>query len=199
MSRAFTQMDEGCTFREDNFCCLCGTECDGSLMRHRQEHTRELIAGQDVPRRKDGGPALCYGCQRSITFAKGLLPYLARKVAKQARYPHWVLLPLENAPEPSDNEETARERFISWRWPRGIRCPECGSASFWPISTRRTFRCRDCKRHFSPTTGTIFSNKKLTFVSILKFVAMREVNPHKLAAELGLTYKTTWALTKRLA
>lgn len=50
----------------------------------------------------------------------------------------------------------ANERTCFWfihrlRWPRGVRCPACDSATVWAMREQGAvgYRCKACRRHFS--------------------------------------------------
>lgn len=174
-------------------------------MRHNSVKVRDMIAGPDVPQRQHGGPALCHGCQRSVYFKGGIVEYLAAEVARRAKYrglrdTRTGELETGNVlPEVTDDENLAYERFVAWRWPHGIRCPRCGGVDIYRFAAAgRKFKCRECRAHFSATTGTVFSNRKLPFVAALKLLNAGQKNALQLSAEIGLTYKTVWALTKKL-
>jgi hypothetical protein len=78
-------------------CCLCGSACNGSLMRtdRRYSRTREWLRAPAVPRLPTGGIALCHFCQRKVYFAKGFLRLLAISLEKEACMPgsrHWAVV-----------------------------------------------------------------------------------------------------------
>lgn len=47
------------------------------------------------------------------------------------------------------------------RWPNGVVCPRCGVAEPSFLSTRRLWKCRDCKKQFSAKVGTIFEDSPI--------------------------------------
>lgn len=202
MDRAYAKADKDCMVRKDNLCCLCHAECDGSLMRHRSMAVRDMITAIEIPRRRDGGPSLCHHCQREVFFKGGFLSLLSKRVLREARNPRLSStskFDWDNPPETTKDEDEAKQRFIDWRWPCGVKCPRCGTGEPYLMTERKIFRCRECRMQFSATSGTAFSGRKLSFSSVLKIMNAGTTNPHKLSQETGLTYKTTWSLTKRLA
>ena len=61
------------------------------------------------------------------------------------------------------NEAAAESLFIKWRWPDGVRCPDCGSDSVSPRPTRKPqpFRCRECRYDFSVKSDTVMHSSNL--------------------------------------
>src|SRR5689334_2835695 len=53
--------------------------------------------------------------------------------------------------------------FIPLRWPNGVTCPHCNSASVGFIETRRIWKCKakECRKQFSAKVGTIFEDSPL--------------------------------------
>jgi ribosomal protein L20 len=48
------------------------------------------------------------------------------------------------------------------RWPDGFRCPSCGHAKGWELSTKAfTWECAGCDRQTSVTAGTVMHASKL--------------------------------------
>ncbi len=60
-------------------CCLCGGECDGSLMRHASRRTCQMLFDPAVPRHISGAIKLCQDW-----FAKGFIPLLADRLERWA-------------------------------------------------------------------------------------------------------------------
>jgi transposase-like protein len=63
------------------------------------------------------------------------------------------------------NEEACCAYLIGKRWPKGVRCPRCGSERVYDLKTRKWhWECPDCRQggayRFSHLTGTIFENTK---------------------------------------
>ena len=66
-------------------------------------------------------------------------------------------------------DDECREFLEAMRWPDGPHCPKCGAKEPYTI-TRKTktknvvrslYKCRDCKRQFSSTVGTLFEDSKI--------------------------------------
>ena len=55
-------------------------------------------------------------------------------------------------------DDDAAEKWIAeTRWPDGIACVKCGSCNVQTKTThpRMPYRCRDCRKFFSPKTGEV--------------------------------------------
>ncbi|TFL18461.1 transposase [Jannaschia formosa] len=73
----------------------------------------------------------------------------------------FVSLPAGGVLNTFPTETACREQWIAVRWPSGVRCDKCRSDSVIWMDERDTYRCRDCRRQFSPTTGTILHRSRL--------------------------------------
>ena len=63
-------------------------------------------------------------------------------------------------------DDAAAEKWITQtRWPNGIACVRCGSTNVQTKTThpRMPFRCRDCRKFFSPKTGTPMQSSNLGY------------------------------------
>ena len=104
---------------------------------------------------------------------------------------------------PDDN--TAREWFIKARWPEGIACPNCGSVRVNTGEKHKTmpYRCRDCRKRFSPRTGTALEASNLGYdtwaIAIyLLATGIKGVSSMKLHRDLQITQRSAWFLAMRL-
>src|SRR5580658_9293260 len=59
------------------------------------------------------------------------------------------------------DEQRCWEFLVGLRWPQGIACVECGSMNVGLIAKRNRFWCKDCRRQFSATAGTVFGDSHL--------------------------------------
>lgn len=78
-------------------------------------------------------------------------------------------------------------------------CPSCGSFSHYNVSTRSIWKCKDCKKQFSVTSGTLFSSHKLPLKTYLMAIAIftnevKGMSALKLSRELDIQYKTAFVL-----
>ena len=103
-------------------------------------------------------------------------------------------------------EPKAYELFLCLRWPEtngAPVCPKCGALDAYNIASRRRFECRECRRQFSVTSGTIFASRKLSFTDMLAAVvivanAAKGVSAMQLARDLHVQHKTAFVLAHKL-
>lgn len=104
-----------------------------------------------------------------------------------------------------DTEEKAEAWFIEQRWPDGLVCPHCESRNVAARPTRKPqpFRCRDCRKDFSVTTGTLLHGTRLplskwAIAYYLFATSLKGVSSMKLHRDLGVTQKTAWYMAHRI-
>ena len=95
--------------------------------------------------------------------------------------------------------------FVKTRWPNGIACPHCGSVRVQTGAKHKTmpFRCRDCRKRFSPRTGTVMESSNLGYQNwaiaiYLITTNLKGVSSMKLHRDLGITQKSAWHLAHRI-
>lgn len=82
-------------------------------------------------------------------------------------------------------------------------CPRCGGLTHSFITTRKLWKCQDCKHQFSVTSGTIFASRKLPVGTYLLAIAIF-VNGAKghsalqLSRDLDVQYRTAFVLSHKL-
>ncbi|HET9096700.1 MAG TPA: IS1595 family transposase [Candidatus Baltobacteraceae bacterium] len=120
---------------------------------------------------------------------------------KPVRFPTTLLEAVRYFSDP----ETAHRFATMIRWPNGIACPRmgCGSADVHYISTRRMWRCNECKRQFSTKVGTIFEDSPIGYDKWLPAMWLLASNRNgisscELARSLGVTQKTAWFMLHRI-
>ena len=103
------------------------------------------------------------------------------------------------------DDDTAEAWFESRRWPHGMTCPHCGAERVSTVASRRPmpYRCRECRKHFSVTSGTVMHGTRLGAQTWLLALFLIVANPKgrssvQLAADLGTTQKTAWHLAHRI-
>jgi len=58
--------------------------------------------------------------------------------------------------------DVATRALSAARWPNGVECPHCRSREkHFYIATRRIWKCRSCRKQFSPKAGTIFQDSPI--------------------------------------
>src|SRR5262245_44826561 len=107
-----------------------------------------------------------------------------------------------------NDENAARGHLEAIRWPNGPECPHCGSIDnakrLEGEATRPgLLNCRDCRKQFSVTVGTVFERSKIPLTkwlacSYLMASSKKGVSSHQIHRTLGITYKTAWFMTHRL-
>ena len=104
--------------------------------------------------------------------------------------------------------DAARAHLESLQWANGRACPHCGtvdnSVELKGKSTRPgVYKCRDCRKPFSVTVGTLFErshvplNKWVLAVHLLSS-SKKGMSSHQLMRSLGVTYKTAWFMGHRI-
>jgi len=111
------------------------------------------------------------------------------------------------------DEVMARELLERVRWPDGPICPHCVVVGgHYRVKPRKgskrpvrpgVWKCRDCRRQFTVTVGTVFQGSKIPlskWVTAIYLMAdsANGLNAHQLHRRLGLTYKSARLLVKRL-
>ena len=103
------------------------------------------------------------------------------------------------------DETTAVKYVESRRWPTGVCCPKCGSVAVSAVKGGKPqpWRCRDCRKHFSVRTGTVFAHSRVPIhkwlmAAYLMTTARKGISSVQLSKELGVTQKTAWFLEHRI-
>jgi transposase-like protein len=103
------------------------------------------------------------------------------------------------------DEEVARQFFVRQRWPNGVGCPrrDCGSMAVQYISTRKLWRCKDCKRQFTAKVGTIFEDSPIGFSKWLPAMwlianAKNGISSLEIHRALKVSKKTAWFMLHRI-
>lgn len=89
------------------------------------------------------------------------------------------------------NEPSCEDYLIQVRWPEGMRCPSCGSGSFYQrLRNRRAYECRSCHHFTFPTAGTIFDHTRTSlhqwFIAMFLVAMDKRDSPH-------FSWESTWA------
>ena len=101
------------------------------------------------------------------------------------------------------DEKSAVKYFENLRWPRGVKCPYCGSTHISNCKYPMPHRCRKCRKHFSVRVGTVLEDSKLPLQKWLLAIyilinSQKGISSTKLAEYLGVTQKTAWFLAHRI-
>jgi transposase-like protein len=103
------------------------------------------------------------------------------------------------------NPENAFEFFKEIRWPKGVRCPRCGSDKVTFLENARVWKCRTPhpKQKFSAKVGTIFEDSPIGLEKWLPAMWLTTnckngISSYELHRALGVTQKTAWFMLQRI-
>ncbi|MGY2983387.1 transposase [Bradyrhizobium sp. USDA 4508] len=108
------------------------------------------------------------------------------------------------------DEASARGALEHLRWPEGYRCLECRSPNVEKIGGEKRahraglLRCKDCRRQFTVTVGTVFHRSKVPLNKWMQIVHMeahasrRGHNSWQMALATDLTHKTVEKVRARI-
>jgi transposase-like protein len=116
------------------------------------------------------------------------------------------------------DDDAAYAFLENLRWKNQPVCPHCGSINdhyfltpqgegrktrTGTISTRRVWACKDCRKQFSVTTGTIFHGTRVslrTWIFVLFEMAANKngIAAREIARKYGLAPKTAWLMTQKI-
>jgi transposase-like protein len=101
--------------------------------------------------------------------------------------------------------KTTLEYFVQIRWPKGVRCPHCGSERVSFLANQHRWQChtRHPRRQFSVKVGTVFEDSPLPLEQWLVCVwlevnAKNSISSCELARALGITQKSAWFMLHRV-
>ncbi len=98
---------------------------------------------------------------------------------------------------------TCLEFMVGLRWADGVVCPHCQSKHVSFLSTRRIWKCLNCKKQFSVKVGTIFEDSPIGLDKWLAAIWMiandkNGISSYEMARALGVTQKTAWFMDHRV-
>lgn len=99
--------------------------------------------------------------------------------------------------------DVALQFVAALRWPTGAVCPSCKSQKVGFLSTRKVWKCRDCKRQFSVKVGTIFEDSPIPLSKWLPAMWLivnckNGISSYEVARDLKVTQKTAWFMLHRI-
>lgn len=102
----------------------------------------------------------------------------------------------------------AREYLEKLRWPEGPICPHCGVVGEHYALQGKAHRaglmkCKDCRKQFSVTVGTVFERSKVPLnkwllATHLMCASKKGMSAHQIHRMLVITYKTAWFMCHRI-
>lgn len=100
-------------------------------------------------------------------------------------------------------DEICREHLEQSRWNGTPACPFCGSIGVHRFPNGKIFKCRDCRKKFSVTVGTIYENTKIPLTKwyLATYILTNHskgISSLQLASWLDVTQKTAWFLNHRI-
>jgi transposase-like protein len=110
------------------------------------------------------------------------------------------------------NEDAAVELMTKLRWPNGACCPRCGGADPYKLTPKAQpgrparkglYKCSQCKKQFSVTTGTVFEASHVALSKWLMAIHLMSASKKGMSAlqlqrMLGVTYRAAWFMNHRL-
>lgn len=104
----------------------------------------------------------------------------------------------------SDSEARSLLCQIRWGSEENVVCPKCGVQHIaYRIASRNQWRCKHCHHTFSVTSGTIFSDRKLSIQTYLYAIALfvnaaKGLSACQLSRDLNVQYKTAFTLAHKI-
>ena len=99
--------------------------------------------------------------------------------------------------------DNALEWAVARRWPDGVSCALCGSTDISFYTSRKIWRCKDCKKQFSVRVGTIFEDSPIAlgkwYMTIWMLMNCKNgVSSYEVHRAIGVTQKTAWFMLHRI-
>jgi len=99
--------------------------------------------------------------------------------------------------------DVATKAFATLRWPDGITCPYCQSKENFYAPSRRIWKCRKCRKQFSPKVGTVCEDSPIgldKWLTAMWMIASDKngISSHELSRGIGVTQKTAWFMLQRI-
>ena len=103
------------------------------------------------------------------------------------------------------DDAAAEAWFVESRWPDGIRCVHCDSASVTSEGNHPTmpYRCQSCRQFFSVKTGSIMNSSKIGYQKwamafYILTTGIKGTSSMKLHRDINVTQKTAWHMAHRI-
>lgn len=110
-------------------------------------------------------------------------------------------LSLDEFYEQYGDEDKCRKYFLSLRYPDGMECDKCCHRHIYYLKSRDCYECANCKHHMSLTANTIMENTHLsyhTWLLAIYFLSHDQISVNKLSHKLGISYKATRLLCRKI-
>lgn len=101
------------------------------------------------------------------------------------------------------DEQVCIDFVASLRWTDGPECPRCESKRHSYLSTRRVWKCLDCKKQYSVKVGTIFEDSPIKLDKWLCAIwlianSKNGISSYELARSIGVSQKSAWFVLHRI-
>jgi transposase-like protein len=101
------------------------------------------------------------------------------------------------------DEDSARLYLEGRLWPKGAKCPECGTIERITPRKNGFYRCNPCRLDFTVRNGTIFHRShvplhKWLYAMYLLVTARKGISSLQLSKEIDITQKSAWFVLQRL-
>jgi transposase-like protein len=102
------------------------------------------------------------------------------------------------------DKNTCFDFMVSMRWADGVAtCPHCESIKTSFLSTRKIWKCKDCKKQFSVKVGTIFEDSPIGLDKWLTAMwlianAKNGISSYEIHRSIGVTQKSAWFMLHRI-
>src|SRR5436190_12757010 len=101
--------------------------------------------------------------------------------------------------------DTCLQFLVELRWPRGVKCPNCGSKKVTFLQNAKLWKCKNGhpKQKFSVKVGTIFEDSPIGLdkwfpAMWLAANCKNGISSYELHRCLGVTQKTAWFMLQRI-
>jgi transposase-like protein len=99
--------------------------------------------------------------------------------------------------------DIATKEFSVLRWPVAVICPYCHSKESFYAPGRRIWKCKSCRKQFSPKVGTVCEDSAIGLDKWLTAMWMiandkNGVSSMEIHRGLGVTQKTAWFMLQRV-
>ena len=101
--------------------------------------------------------------------------------------------------------QTCLEFLVALRWPRGVKCPHCGSKKVTFLENAKLWKCNNAhpRQKFSVKVGTIFEDSPIGLdkwfpAMWLAANCKNGISSYELHRCLGVTQKTAWFMLQRI-
>jgi transposase-like protein len=101
--------------------------------------------------------------------------------------------------------QTCLEFLVALRWPRGVKCPHCGSKKVTFLAKAKLWKCKNAhpKQKFSVKVSTIFEDSPIGLdkwfpAMWLAANCKNGISSYELHRCLGVTQKTAWFMLQRI-